>query len=948
MRKMLTNVLTVIALVLVGGLSSCMKDQTEAVPSLEVGTPVVNSAVSVDVPLRVSALQEIAYQVLPVDEAAPANALIVFKNGTVVGGGTSVLRLTAQDGLVKGAEFTVYVAARVSASEFFDAGRVQNQSFVTPNNYTEQVQVLRATDDGADVYVTFPHEICGNCSRVRWGMTNLGFYSMMSQSMVEAITLNDAHYPASIISADTLLQLNNYNRYRRDADGNVLWVDWEGNTYVEGDPNMTPDATAIDYYPEMLPGTPLVLMLAEAEYADGVNVMPTVEWAAWSFGPGWYKFPFDLNGYTEALYSGGGGHVPMQEAGAPAVNEDDYWYPNAWHKRVEFTLPAPAKSDAEVKVEFSNMSSAGGKITFKPGSNGKAFASALAIFPEESEYGLTWNQVVDMFLSGKEEHMQWLSTSEVGWTYAGFTPIYYRGTQAYEMLIYSDNYDDNAYFELPLKPGVKCHLILNTIEGKYENGDYVEDFTKQNYQHIEFTIPDYTMPTPELEVIPVEAYSPWEVKFIVKNPNYASNPVTKVNYAAEYARTYDIELSFGYTYSMLCEYGQPFTDSEVRQINSAKGLEVAFPSKDNAATRMAVMGWNKENRPSDPDAEGSKAVAEARSLPEPDAERVEFTKINGLEGEWTATATVRNYEWGDEGPIYPESQVSWKVVIGDTSSPAALTQDVYDLYEQSGVTKEQTDAYFAQFKDAEATYNKSVRGQNRVLCQGLGYASEQGYQITTPWDLFISSDYAFGKVEYLFEEFGAKWFLQEDAEGNVFIPVNINRVDPLSTWTGSIYHFVAACSVDGMDYAAYAPTDEYMDDVSKWPNMPVEVSADKQTITLKSVAYDDNTYYPNAVYESYGYTYLYYPHVISEIVLTKGWNGAEDGVASVKKQSTTAVQSVNGAKIEVSTAARGARRVKVLPKIEKAERITNVHALSKAEMYDRIRKAVESKKVVRK
>ena len=60
-----------------------------------------------------------------------------------------------------------------------------------------------------------------------------------------------------------------------------------------------------------------------------------------------------------------------------------------------------------------------------------------------------------------------------------------------------------------------------------------------------------------------------------------------------------------------------------------------------------------------------------------------------------------------------------------------------------------------------------------------------------------------------------------------------------------------------------------MDDVTKWPNLPVEVSEDKQTITVKSFDFEGDTYYPNVFTNSMWGMEVYNTVIVSEVVLTE-------------------------------------------------------------------------------
>mgnify|MGYP003318012204 CR=1 FL=1 len=54
------------------------------------------------------------------------------------------------------------------------------------------------------------------------------------------------------------------------------------------------------------------------------------------------------------------------------------------------------------------------------------------------------------------------------------------------------------------------------------------------------------------------------------------------------------------------------------------------------------------------------------------------------------------------------------------------------------------------------------------------------------------SDYNASLVDYLFYDFGPKWFLQTDAEGNIFVPVNYNVVPPMMLWYNGLEHYLCS------------------------------------------------------------------------------------------------------------------------------------------------------------
>jgi hypothetical protein len=270
----------------------------------------------------------------------------------------------------------------------------------------------------------------------------------------------------------------------------------------------------------------------------------------------------------------------------------------------------------------------------------------------------------------------------------------------------------------------------------------------------------------------------------------------------------------------------------------------------------------------------------------PAADKLDMTKLNALKGEWTATATIKsvNYETGE--PTAP-MQKSWKVTIGDLKTNNTLSDDDYKLFESLGVTKEAADEYLAELNKQSADYNAAVLGQNRILCQGWDISGARETETASPWDLFLMSDYNASMVDYLFYDFGPKWFLQTDADGNIFVPVNYNIVPPMMCWYNGLEHYLCSSNVEA-GYSNYINPNDTMD--VQGVGIPVEISADGNTVTLKSVTTTTSdgknvTLYPSMLYNNQGQLAFYTPYVVSEVVLTKGAaSTASTKAASVGKR----------------------------------------------------------------
>jgi len=732
------------------------------------------------------------------------------------------------------------------------------------------------------------------------------------------------------------LNINHHNVYRRNANDEIgyyiIGVNPDGSTKVievdANDPRVeTGEAAPIQYYYHFQPGEPLVVMMSEVDYTDCDEYFkdenhynnndcdkkhPTIDYG---WGPGWYWYPFDFEAYKKAL--GGDrepGELPMPGVGggnAPAVDADQFWLEGAWHRQIEIRLPEPEKFDSSVKVEVSKLSPDGGLLTFTPDED--TFAYFMGVFEETNEYKQGYIDLVSTYLGGDPSLMQWFTTSEMA---PYFTIFPYYNTEGVVELPLEE------YF-VSLTPNLRYHIVVNAVPGKMQNGEMIPDVSKQNYQHITFTIPSYTLDAPELEVTAYESNSPWKVKFNIKNAN-PSIPVEKVVWVANYARDFDVYMSaLGYTYTDMVMMNNGVTnlnDAALQMVNSDFGYDLEFDVRAGSTFRLAAMGWNSESRPSDPDKEGSKAWADATSLEEPNADPLDMTKLNALKGDWTATATVKTVDYNTG--LATESQRSWKVSIGGLNENATLTAEEIEYLAGFGVTEVEAKAYLAEFNEMSVEYNAKVLGQNRVLCLGWQIDDTRELKTASPWDLFLMPDYNASQVDYLFSDFGPKWFLQTDAEGNIFIPVNYDRVPQLTRWYNGLSHYLCGGNYE----KAIANYISMVDPESvQLAGIPVEISADGNTVTLKSYTVkgsnnEDVDLYPNVLYDNNGGLYFYNAYIVSEVVLTKGWTEP----AAPAKLSTRNLGKVNGGKrvandAEYKTPAKTASRTVFAPGTKKVE-----------------------------
>lgn len=363
------------------------------------------------------------------------------------------------------------------------------------------VKILRTHYEGADISIKVPERIKQQNRRIKWGVTNIAILEYNGQAPIPAkLHSNDQVYPAFIIKNDTTLNINHYNAYRRNAQGEIAYYYLAGYNpdgtvkYLEcsaDDPKVaTGEAAPVQYYHHFQPGEPLVLMMSEVDYADGNNKLPTIDW---DWGPGWYWYPYD---YAAYLKEAGGdreeGELPMPGIGGGNdnnINFDKFWYEGAWYRKIEFRLPEPEKFETgSVTINTSGLKTDGGKITFTP--TGDTYAFFATIVPHTSEVGGDYTYLLKL-VNNDPSLLQWLTTSELA-PYLGISTYYETTIWNLEEILYD------------IQAGMTYHVIVNAVPGKMENGDMTLDVSKQAYQHITFKLPEQTLDEPELAVTAYE------------------------------------------------------------------------------------------------------------------------------------------------------------------------------------------------------------------------------------------------------------------------------------------------------------------------------------------------------------------------------------------------------------------------------------------------------------
>lgn len=886
---------------LVGSMTtSCVQDPNETwgAPEFAItGKPTVNNAISVDVPVNAKYLKKLAYMVEEyvitpdgkrmtikgydaekrpiynhlVDESP--KIAVIFRaqrngNGKLYENVRSLnsVHISGNEGLDKNKKFVVYFAAAISETEYYNNGKIYQAEFETPEKYSDNdVEIIRSNFEGMDVQVTLPPSVKKlieeKNARATWGVTNIAIEAYNgNQPACGGLYHNHIVYPAFFFNRDTVLNINHYNAYRRNEKGEIGWFTTLGESCTESTKD-DPTADTIMYYYLFTPGEPLVLYLSEVHECTKENgLTPTMGFYIDNDGCGWYWFPYDIVAYYAAEDSG------------KSLNPEDYWHKDAWHRKIELTLPGPEKFDGSVNVEVSDLTTKSGKVTFTP--DDRTFMYLWGVFPEVGEYGDGYKDITNLFLKGKEDLWQWFLTSQ---TAADLQVVSYAYASEGPQELILEN-----YFRT-LIAGGKYHLVVNSVGAKIgDDGEFEPDMSAQNFQHITFDLKEYKLKEPEIVVTPVEPYSPWKVKFNVKNPHY-NNPeygdIETVTFVANFTRDFESYMSaYGYTYKdmVMMNAGNVYyqlLDTDIAKVNSDEGAEVEFDVSENSSFSCAMMAWNTEGRASNPDKEGAQAYAVARSLAiEPVDPLPGMATLNALKGEWTATATVNVYD-ANTGE-HTKTERSWSVTIGDVNESETLSEADYAVLAAHGVGKDAADAYLAEYNTQAKAYNEGVAGQNRVLCLGWSVDDDRAMAKTSPWGLFLMEDYNASIIDYLFHDFGPKWFLQVNENGQVFVPVHNNRIPPMCCWYNGMNHYLCGANYESGYTFPYHP--EYPESVEA-AGLPVNITDDEITINGYTVNFEDEegtvtpvNFYPNVVYDYYGNLQFYNSHVVSSVKLTKG------------------------------------------------------------------------------
>ena len=870
--KNFTKVLFVMCATIVGfAMGACTPDNTNGREEVKTSYEVVAgdpSATMVDLTVKVKGISEFAY--VRRDTEVPASAIMNAGAKVEIEDATKLSEHTIKvQGLEASTSYKVYFAFREAKTNKLMP--VQCVEFTTVG-YGDVITIVERKYDGFHLHVQIPDEVKQRGNALRYSTSSLPMYNYGKQQggmEIDMLVFNAGQYTTT----DKTIRYDEYYNYERDEDGNIV-------------------ENGAEFSDPKVPGEPSIFLIGEYSYMDDPEERiaymngeivtgydesydPYTIWvypAGWK--PGYYRPEYDWKSWVEAI-------------GTDDYDTEKYW--SGFYKKLQLDTLEPEIMDANVAIKVTDKTPVNACVTFTKDEDVLLYNIMICT---ESEYE---SQILPL-IDNNEDYLRWFVGSYFAMRSFG---THTSADDVCELWL-TDWFIDTK--------GMAGQEIRVMVAGIGDN-----EGTLQSFNTTTFTLPEVSLPKPEIVITPMPSDNPYTATFNVKNPNYGTNDVTEVYFACNYVREFDqILKEYSYT-TLLKEMGNPLHAdmTAIEQINSEAGFNFTISSRENATTRLAMLVYNWEGTSNNPDETGSKAVAEVTTPPANYPVRVNSDLFTKLCGEWEATAPMAKYVSATEtAPEKLEPVGNYTSAVTITSGvecPEYLSEDVYDLYAEWGISREKTDALFEEFQKMAKDYNNRTRGFNRLLCLGYNF-TDPAYMlevVQTPYDLFVSDEFSVATVADMFYDFGPKWNLEIDADGSVWLPINIEREFPMSAFYYGIdytFYMLAVGQKSYLGAPAYGTNGQLLVD----SRFPVEVSEDCNTITIKPIVYNYTdsygqpaveTYYPCVAQLQYGMATALDPRVNGDVVLKRkgASTQAAKANAAVAGGKTTKVASLGEA-----------------------------------------------------
>lgn len=754
--------------------------------------------------------------------------------------------------LKENTEYHLYIVARLSATEF---SQVYSFTFTTGAFQFDQLATVVATlPDGFKMHFTMPQSVkqsapgTAGSRGIRYTLTDIMSYNLNRQRF-------DEYY----------MLLTNAGMFTTE-DGTIEFSDktnrMESSEDVNEDGVVNEHDQTIKWNP-ISPGEPIVFLAGEFEWMElpeeyqGKDA-PNYVVDGWTYPAGFpagYYLPM-IDGAEYDKYYSATKSLGQYDAVDITTPLDDMWTGAYQKKLFRSQMPNELKG-GKVDVEVVELGPVDATLNFIPSDNVLFYSFCIL---DEGTYG----EMLKL-LGNQEELLQWATGS--------YFAMYNFGTLMAEgpaqISLSSHFYDVPA--------DTRYHVLVTGM------GD--ELGTEQCFTHFTFNTPPKTKnsgPKIKVTALPEES-SPFEAKFNIKCTSVADNPAVRCYYGANYYKDWIYAINGGGTY---LSYGQTaqFTSAELAQINSEEGLTIGIPSIDGERTRLVVVGYNDENTPNDlnyEDIEDCPAVADVTTpYYEADVCGAYFEMADVLAGNWTMTATVID---GDKRVV---SSKNVQILDEYTDYPSEVTDEIYKVYrDNTKWTDEEIVSYYEEFLQTAKIFNtKRLANQNKLMLMGWldgGIAidnegKESAYQTMTPYDLFVHETINTVDVPSIFSDFGPKSFIEVsevDGKAKLTITADMYFGSPVMNWIDPFYlaGFADQESNNTIFYYSDPVTGYYAEPLV----FDVELSDDKNTLTIKAIERNGIKYYPNVIgQDSMTGRYLLNKPVVSEVVLTRGHSAA--------------------------------------------------------------------------
>ncbi len=743
-------------------------------------------------------------------------------------------------------DYTFYFTGITTDDEYCDIQEVK----ATTTALEGVINVFDIEQRSVKAHINLPQSTVDAGRAFRWLFHDLATYNtlkMMKSGDPDAAMLVgtfDPVYPSFVVKESRTLIFSNDMQH-------MAVVDEDGNPVYDIDDNGEQTYRAL--YDPLVPGEVIVFAVGEYDYGHISELIPSSVREKYQLGTHAQtgKDEYDI-GYYLPLFDWG----TWFEEGMQA-DEAKYW--TGFYHKQQIKLQEPDVTTSIIRDGNTVIEEKIGDANFTINKEGLLpYGGSFTIIPDPeiinyqmfvmSDYD--YQQLISGYLEGNEDHLRWFTSS-------------WAATQIVYAFTYKGPYEFvfNQEF-VTVDPDVAYHLVLVGFCDK--------EGSKQVFVHDKFFLPDPKEPKPVLEITALEnnptTGAPLTANEIAFNVKCTTKNAISIAYACNYTRDWDEAIgSYGSDLALIVSTAQQngayFGADEIKQVNSDAGYSFTMWSREDAANTFGAVAYNIEQAPSDA------ALCFARSRVEEAAPKVESALYEELAGDWTATATIAYVPVNSTKTEYME--LKSKVTIGELGYPADAPSEFKAQYANSSNGWRGMWSTYTGWVDK---FNEKTANQNRILMQGFDFqVPVEGYdsdlRLMDPYALMVADaqTYSGYNTEACFWDFGPKWYLELQQDGSVGVPFNYAYFAPMTNWNGYEYHLIAVGAEQIYPYLV-----EGQQAVNGY--FPTEISADKNTITVKPFEINGGKYYPNAAYYTTANGWVAYNVIYSDIVLTRGWS----------------------------------------------------------------------------